>query len=68
MTRGDTQRPERLARCSQFSDAYRCPLEEIQRRALVPLELELAVLDVISPDEFEGMVFNALDHSSDRKR
>jgi len=44
------------------SDACLCSVEEIQRRALVPLELELAIANDITPDEFTAMVFNALEH------
>jgi len=44
------------------SEACGCSVEEIQRCVLIPLELELATVNEISPDKFEAMVFDALNH------
>lgn len=58
----------RYAECSTAcallaaSETSGCPVAEIQRQVLVPLELELATVNEIAPDEFEGMVFDALNH------
>lgn len=53
--------------CAVFtvSEACGCSVAELQRRALVPLELELATLNEISPDEFEQMVYDALSQYGD---
>ena len=43
------------------SETWCCSVEEIQRRLLVPLELQLATVDNMSPDFFKGKVYEALN-------